>query len=105
MKCAIKILFMIALCAAMVTTIPVTDAEADVRITITFAAGGAACGFYLFFYYSSGFVADWQDKQSDALALFNLSNAGWQVRPPSLQFIGNRNTCYTPYLEIIRIRF
>ncbi len=105
MKCVIKILCTIVLCAVMITAIPVKDAEADVRITITFAAGGVACGFYFFFYYSSGFIADWQNKQSDNTALFNHSGAGWEVRPPSLQFAEYRNTGYTPYVEIIKIRF
>ena len=105
MKCAIRILCTVVLYAAMIMAIPVTDADADVRITITFAAGGVACGFYFFFYYSSSLIDDWQNNQSENTALFNHSPAGWQVRPPSLQFVEDRNTGYTPYVEIIKIHF
>jgi hypothetical protein len=105
MKRVRKILLIIGLCAAIITAIPATNAEAEVRVTVTFAAGGAACGVYFFFYFSSRFTGDWQNKQSDATALFNHSPEGWQVRPPSLQFIEDHQKGYTPYADIIRIRF
>jgi hypothetical protein len=39
-----KIVLIIVLCAAIIMAIPATKAEAEVRVTVTFAAGGAALG-------------------------------------------------------------
>jgi len=97
--------FTIVLCAAISAAIPATPAAADVKITVTFAAGGAASGFYLFFYYSSGFKSDWQNKRFDSPALLNYSQEGWQVKPPVLHFTGDNNKNTVSYAEIIRIRF
>lgn len=105
MKKTQKIVLTIALCASICAAMPATNALAEVRVTVTFAAGGAACGFYLFFSYSSGFTADLQNTQFDSPALLNYSAEGWQVKPPMLQFTGDNNKSIMPYAEIIRIRF
>ena len=39
-----KIVLIIGLCSAIITAIPATNAEAEVRVTVTSAAGGAALG-------------------------------------------------------------
>ena len=105
MKLLRKMVFATILCIAIIAATPVTKAAADVRITVTFAAGGAACGVYFFFAFSSRITHDWQNNQSDTMALFNQSPEGWQVRPPALQFVDNHDKGYIPYAEIIRIRF
>jgi hypothetical protein len=105
MKLLRKMVLAVILCIAVITATPVTKAAADVRITVTFAAGGAACGVYFFFIFSSRITNDWQNNQYDTVGLFNRSPEGWQVRPPTLQFTDNYHKGYTPYAEIIRIRF
>lgn len=106
MKRPAKIVFAIVLCIAIITAVPATKAEAaDVQITVTFAAGGVACGVYFFFAYSSSLAGDGKLIQPDSAALFNLGPEGWQVRPPLLQFGENHDKGYTPYAEILRIRF
>jgi hypothetical protein len=105
MKLLRKMVLAIILCIAVITAAPVSKAVADTRITVTFAAGGAACGVSFFFILSSSITNDWQNNQYDTMALFNRSPEGWQVRPPTLQFTDNYQKGYTPYAEIIRIRF
>jgi hypothetical protein len=105
MKRMRKILLAIALCIAISASTPISSALADVRVTVTFAVGGAAGGLYFFFSYSSGYMADWQNKIFDTPALLNYSPEGWQVKPPLLQFTGTEDKNSVPYAEIIRIRF
>jgi hypothetical protein len=106
MKNLVKIIFAIMLCIAIITAVPATKAEAaDVQITVTFAVGGVACGVYFFFAYSSSLAVDGELLQPDSAALFNLGPEGWQVRPPLLQLDANHDKTYTPYAEILRIRF
>jgi hypothetical protein len=100
-----KILLAIALCTAISASAPISSALADVRVTVTFAVGGAACGLYFFFSYSSGYMADLQNKIFDTPALLNYSPEGWQVKPPLLQFTGTKDKNSVHYAEIIRIPF
>lgn len=106
MKRFVKTIFAIAVCLAIIAAVPAKKAEAaDVHITVTFAVGGVACGVYFFFAYSSSLAADGEPLQPDSAALFNFGPEGWQVRPPLLQFDKNHDKTYTPYAEILRIRF
>jgi hypothetical protein len=107
MKSLVKIVFAIVLCIAIITVaVPATKAEAaDVQITVTFAVGGVACGVYFFFAYSSSLTGDYKLFEPDSAALFNFGPEGWQVRPPLLQLDENHDKTYTPYAEILRIRF
>lgn len=105
MKRVSKILVTIILCAAIGAAFPTTYATAEVKVTVTFAVGGVACGFYLFFAYSSGFTLDGQYTYIDSPALLNYSPEGWKIKPPVLQFTGDNNKNTVPYAEIFRIRF
>jgi hypothetical protein len=105
MKQLKKIALAIMVCITIHASMLLTQAAADVKVTVTFAAGGVACGFYLFFAYASGFTADWQNTQFNSPALLNYSAGSWQVKPPLLLFIGDNNKNSISYAEIIRIRF
>jgi hypothetical protein len=74
-------------------------------IIVLCTAIGAACGFYLFFAYSSGFTFDGKNTHIDSPALLNYSPEGWNVKPPVLQFAGDNKKNTVPYAEILRIRF
>ncbi|MBA4422204.1 MAG: hypothetical protein C0390_03760 [Syntrophus sp. (in: bacteria)] len=70
----------------------VSEARAETRITITFAAGGVACGVYFFLQFafrSSMTIQQFQDNT----ALVNHGPEGWQIAPPTLNVIrdGRRN--------------
>lgn len=104
MKRAKKTMFIVLLIAVIIAT-PVSDAISGVKVTVTFAAGGAACGAYFFFIFTSGESTSWQNVHPDAKAILNYSPKGWQMRVPSLMYIDDRNAGVIPYTEIIRIRF
>jgi hypothetical protein len=104
MKRAKKILFLLLLIAAMIGT-TVSDAISGVKVTVTFAAGGAACGAFFFFIFTSGGSKSWHNTDTDARAILNYSPEGWQMRFPTLMYANDRDVGVIPYTEIIRIRF
>ena len=64
----------------------VSEAKAETRVTITFAAGGVACGVYFFLQFafrSSMTIQPFQDN----VALFNHGPKGWQIETPTLNII------------------
>jgi hypothetical protein len=62
-----------------------SEAKADTRVTITFAAGGVACGVFVFLQFT--FRASMlQQHQNDTNALFNRGSEGWQIKFPSINF-------------------
>ncbi len=65
-----------------------SDAEADTTITITFAAGGVACGAYLFFRFTLR-ESVIEQNQGNIFALFNLGPQGWQVKFPYIDLRQN----------------
>jgi hypothetical protein len=60
-----------------------SEAKADTKVTITLAAGGVACGVFLFlrFTFRASLV---QQHQEDVNALFNIGARGWNIQFPSI---------------------
>ncbi|MDI6726695.1 MAG: hypothetical protein QMD32_06990 [Smithellaceae bacterium] len=88
-------------------------AQAETRITITFAAGGVAGGVYLFFRFAFRGSSMIQQSQNDATALFNHGPGGWQIKYPALTLVGEAHAipprpAQSPEMaqvEILKIRF
>jgi len=98
--------FIVAICLVVVMAIPASDAMADVRVTVTFAAGGVACGFYAFFYLTSGYMSESQHGLGEeTAALLNFSTTGWHIRPPDLNYMGYGGTGHMPYINMIQFQF
>lgn len=98
--------FIVAICLVVVTSIPASDAMADVLVTVTFAAGGIACDFYIFFYVKSDYMPERQSGFGEgAAALFNFSPHGWQVRSPDLHYMAYGGTNHMPYINMIQFQF
>jgi hypothetical protein len=105
--------FLMLLGQAMLSPLCVPQAWADARVTVTFAAGGAACGAYFFFHFvlRSSLLTD--DYQNDATALFNYAPDGWHIKYPSLNFIenerltmpGQKDSPGTAQIEIVKFLF
>jgi len=100
-----KPVYMMILCLALVVSMPADDALGDVRVTVTFAAGGVACGFYLFVHLSSGYISEMHDDRERTTALFNLDREGWHIKMPALKHAGDGRNGYTPYIDIFQLRF
>lgn len=90
----------------------VSEAKAETRVTITFAAGGVACGVYFFLQFafrSSMTIEHFQDN----VALFNHGPEGWQIETPTLNVIRDvhRNRLFptdspeTLQMNILQLRF
>ena len=76
---------LILLSQSILLPILASEAEADTRVTITFAAGGVACGvfFFLHFTFRASMI---EQHQNNIDALFNLGSEGWQIKFPSINF-------------------
>jgi hypothetical protein len=89
------------------------EAMADTRITITFAAGGAACGIYYFFRFTFRSSLAMEPFRDDTAALANYGPGGWLLDYPSLKFvrdeqlriIGPGNAPEIALMELLRLRF
>jgi hypothetical protein len=67
-----------------------SEARAETRVTITFAAGGVACGVYIFLQFA--FRSSMAIQQfGDNTALFNHGPEGWQIESPTLNVIRNEH--------------
>lgn len=99
-----KIVLLFAVSVFFISTCP-PAVEADVRVTITFAAGGIAGGMYFFFYYSTGHYLNIPFEPADPHALLTHTEKGWRIDVPHLNFTGSDPAGTTPYLDIIKIRF
>jgi hypothetical protein len=89
-----------------------SKAAAETRVTITFAAGGVACG--IFFFLRFGFRSSLlQQYQNDATALFNGGPDGWEIYYPSVNIIPDeeRKITYpnrsgeTMQMDLLKFRF
>jgi hypothetical protein len=89
-----------------------SEARAETRVTITFAAGGVACGVYIFLQFafrSSMTIQHFQDNT----ALFNHGPEGWHIDPPTLNIIRDehRNRLFptdspeTLQMNLLQLRF
>src|SRR5574340_803716 len=81
----------ILFCQLFFLPLSASEAAADTRVTVTFAAGGVACGVYFFLRLTFGSSMAIQPYQSDANALFNHGPEGWQINSPSLRFSSNEH--------------
>lgn len=90
-----------------------SEAAADTRITITFAAGGVACGVYYFFRFSYSSSLAMKPYQDDTAALFNHGPEGWHIELPSLNVTRDEHLKMLPpgdspetaHIELLRVRF
>ena len=64
----------------------VPEARAETRVTITFAAGGMACGVYLFLMMSFRSSMT-MERFEDGIALVSRDPEGWHIVPPTLNII------------------
>jgi hypothetical protein len=89
-----------------------SKAEAETTITITFAAGGVACG--IFFFLRFGFHESLlRQYDKDATALFNRGPGGWEISYPSINLINEEDhkmvrhdqSRETVQMELLKVRF
>lgn len=66
-----------------------SEARAETRVTITVAAGGAACGIFLFVHYAFRVSMSIEPYQAGSTAIFNLGPEGWRIRFPMLILDGS----------------
>ena len=95
---------LLALCLILAVTAPASESCADVKITVTFAAGGVVGGIYFFIYFSTGNF-NMPLESPDKTALLNLGPEGWQPGVPWLKLTGAAQGPLTPYLDILQFRF
>ena len=105
MKRVRRIFILVVLFLALMISAPVSGAGADVKITVTFVAGGVAGGVYFLFYLSTGNASNWQYDLTNTTALFNHNQKGWRVGYPQLMFVEGGSSTYIPYMEIIKFQF
>jgi len=67
------------------------NAEARTQVTITFAAGGVACGIYFFFQFTAGQFMMLENK-NDAYALLNRGQEGWEIKFPAVNIMQSEET-------------
>jgi hypothetical protein len=89
-----------------------SEARAETRVTITFAAGGVACGVYIFlqFAFRSSMIIE---RFEDGIALVNHGPEGWHMAPPALNIIRDepRNRLFptdspeTLQMNLLQLRF
>lgn len=108
--CIMVTLFLLSQCIFL-PLLP-SKAEAETRVTITFAAGGVACG--IFFFLRFGIRESLlQQYQNNATALFNRGPEGWEISYPSINIIQDeeRRMAYpdcsgeTVQMELLKFRF
>jgi len=95
---------LLALCLILAITAPASESCADMKITVSFAAGGVACGIYFFISFSTGNF-NMPLESPDKTALLNLGPEGWQPGVPWLKLTGAAPGPLTPYLDILQFRF
>jgi hypothetical protein len=89
-----------------------SEARAETRVTITFAAGGVACGVYIFlqFAFRSSMTVE---HFEDSVALVSHGPEGWHIDPPTLNIIRDehRNRLFptdspeTLQMNLLELRF
>ena len=85
--------------------LPPSDATGEVRVTITFVAGGIVGGVSLFIYIASGGRSNLLVDEGGAKAFLNYGSDGWNLSYPSLAFADAGENDPIPYLQIINVRF
>jgi hypothetical protein len=109
--CIMAAFFLLSQCVFLLL-LP-SKAAAETRVTITFAAGGVACGifFFLRFGLRSSLL---QQYQNDATAaLLNGGPEGWEISYPSVNIIPDeeRKMAYpdrsgeTVQVDLLKFRF
>lgn len=94
-----------ALLSALIFFSTDIDCRADTKVTVSFAAGGAVCGIYFFFYFTASHLLDSPAAVPDHTALINGSPDGWKLGVPRLEMLGDEQSPRLPCLQIIRVQF
>jgi hypothetical protein len=95
------------------STLILAEAQAETRVTITFAAGGVACGLYLFIHYSFRVSLSAHPYPAETAALVELGPEGWKIGFPSAAFMETERrsilgAAHTPEglrMDLLRWRF
>jgi len=111
-KSIITLITLIILSQLLPSPLFVSEARAETRVTITFAAGGVACGVYFFMQLAFRSSMTIQQFQND-VALVNHGPEGWQIEPPTLNVIRDEhrngrllmNPPETLQINIFQVRF
>lgn len=92
---------------AVILLFPGNVFAADVKVTVTVAVGGAiGGGMYFFLVYSTGnFTPGLDLNQKMHQAVFTYGADGWTTKAPIPTFIKPMGGNFSPYLELVRIRF
>lgn len=105
MKCRRIFLSLIILTLFLFFSGTASAAEKGTSITVTFAAGGVACGIYFIFYVTTGYGSDRPFHQIEQGALFTGSRAGWKVGYPEVKLIQQDQSTHIPCVEILKFQF
>ena len=101
-----RIILAAALVMLLLVSMPSPTLARETRVTVTFAAGGVACGIYFMFYFTTGDFADFQRYLSKDEAIVNYTDeTGWRFGLPQLKFIPDDQSQGTPCVEVIRWDF
>jgi len=85
--------------------LPPSDARGEVRVTITFVAGGIVGGVSLFIYIASGGKSGLLVDDGGAKAFLNYGSDGWNLSYPTMAFAEAGKNDPIPCLRIINVRF
>lgn len=88
-------------------------AQADTRVVVTFAVGGAVCGGVFFFFRFTSRGSLFQQQENESGALFNRGLDGWAIGFPSVNFTKDEglkmslpeHSSETVQMELLRFRF
>jgi hypothetical protein len=107
-----KLILLIILSQLFLLPLLASEARAETRVTITFAAGGVACGVYIFlqFAFRSAMTIE---HFEDGAALVSHGPEGWHIDPPTLNITRDehRNRLFpmdspeTLQMNLLQLRF
>lgn len=80
---------MIIFCLLCLSPCAASEARAETRVTITVAAGGAACGLFFFLHYAFRVSMSIEQHESATTAIFNFGPEGWQMQFPIVNITGS----------------
>jgi len=100
-----RILFSIIILIVLVACVPLSAAGRETNVTVTFVAGGAVCGVYLIIYLTTGHTSDWRPDDIGTDAVISFASTGLKVSYPRIKCQTDNGTHYTPYIEIVAVRF
>lgn len=89
------------------------EAAAETRITITVAAGGAACGFFLFMHYAFRVSMTAEQIERETTAVLDLGPEGFRMRFPRVRILVGRHAGFaspsllseTVQVDLLKWRF